>query len=107
LELVRYIHLNPLRAKLVPSMAELDRYEFCGHEVILGKHQKDWQDVDKHLGIFGKRVAAARRNYRAYVEQGIGLGRRPDLYWGRIDPQLRGVAGRKIHAAASDSCQGR
>jgi hypothetical protein len=29
LELVRYIHLNPLRAKLVVSMAELDRFEFC------------------------------------------------------------------------------
>ncbi len=41
LELVRYIHLNPLRAKLVVSMAELDRFEFCGHGVILGKHQKE------------------------------------------------------------------
>jgi hypothetical protein len=55
LELVRYIHLNPLRAKLVESMAELDRFEFCGHGVILGKLQKDWQDVGKLLGMFGKR----------------------------------------------------
>jgi REP element-mobilizing transposase RayT len=84
LELVRYIHLNPLRAKMVPSMDELDHYEFCGHGVILGKHQKEWQDVDKLLGMFGRRVAAARRDYRAYVEQGIELGRRPDLIGGGL-----------------------
>jgi hypothetical protein len=35
-------------------VAELDRYEFCGHGVILGKQQKDWQNVDKLLGMFGK-----------------------------------------------------
>ena len=84
MELVRYIHLNPLRAKLVPSMAELDYYEFCGHEVILKKHQKDWQAFGRLLGMFGKRVAAARRNYRAYVEEGIELGRRPDLIGGGL-----------------------
>ena len=84
LELVRYIHLNPLRAKMVPSMDELDHYEFCGHGVILGKHQTEWQDVDKLLGMFGRRVAAARRDYRAYVEQGIELGRRPDLIGGGL-----------------------
>jgi hypothetical protein len=68
----------------VVSLAELDHYEFCGHGVILGKHQKDLQDVDKLLGMFGKRFAAARRNYRAYVEQGIELGRRPDLIGGGL-----------------------
>ena len=57
LELVRYIHLNPLRAKMVPSMGELDHYEFCGHGVILGKHQKEWQDVDKLLGMSGVQTA--------------------------------------------------
>jgi len=30
-ELVRYIHLNPLRAKLVLDLAQLDRYPWCGH----------------------------------------------------------------------------
>jgi len=84
LELVRYIHLNPLRAKLVGSMAQLDHYGFCGHGVILGKHQKDWQDVDKLLGMFGKRVGEARRNYREYIEQGIELGRRSDLIGGGL-----------------------
>ncbi len=36
-ELVHYIHLNPLRAKLVKSLAALDRYRWCGHSVLMGR----------------------------------------------------------------------
>jgi len=36
LELIRYIHLNPLRAKLVQDLTELDKYPWCGHSAILG-----------------------------------------------------------------------
>ena len=32
LNLVRYIHLNPLRAHVVESIQSLDEYEFCGHK---------------------------------------------------------------------------
>ena len=59
-------------------------YEFCGHGIILGKQEKDWQEVDKLLGMFGKRLFEARRNYRAYVEQGIEVGRRADLIGGGL-----------------------
>jgi hypothetical protein len=52
-------------------------------------------------------LGEARRNYRAYVEQGIEVSRRADPNWRGADPQLRGVASRKSHAAASRSCQGR
>lgn len=34
LELVRYIHLNPIRAKLVSDIKALDKYVFSGHGVI-------------------------------------------------------------------------
>jgi putative transposase len=40
LELVRYIHLNPLRAKLVKDLKELDKYPWTGHSAILG-HRKN------------------------------------------------------------------
>jgi len=36
LELIRYIHLNPLRAKLVQDLKELDKYPWTGHSAILG-----------------------------------------------------------------------
>jgi REP element-mobilizing transposase RayT len=37
MELVRYIHLNPLRAKLIKSLEQLDRYHWSGHSMIMGK----------------------------------------------------------------------
>jgi len=45
-ELIRYIHLNPLRANLVRNLSQLDRYLWCGHSVLLGKRKNDWQDRD-------------------------------------------------------------
>jgi len=39
LELIRYIHLNPLRAKLVEDLKGLDKYPWAGHSVILGRRK--------------------------------------------------------------------
>ena len=39
LELIRYIHLNPLRAKLVQDLKELDKYPWSGHSAILGRRK--------------------------------------------------------------------
>jgi REP element-mobilizing transposase RayT len=41
-ELVRYIHLNPLRAKLVFDISKLNRYAYCGHSVLMDKKIRDW-----------------------------------------------------------------
>ncbi len=38
---MRYIHLNPLRAKLAKSLTQLDRYRWCGHGVLMGKIKID------------------------------------------------------------------
>ena len=43
-ELVRYIHLNPLRGKLVKNLAELDRSAWCGHSVLMDRRVHGWQD---------------------------------------------------------------
>ncbi|MBC8466430.1 MAG: transposase, partial [Deltaproteobacteria bacterium] len=39
LELIRYIHLNPLRVKLVQDLKELDNYPWTGHSAIMGKRK--------------------------------------------------------------------
>ena len=39
LELIRYIHLNPLRAGLIKDFNEFDKYPWCGHSVILGNRK--------------------------------------------------------------------
>jgi hypothetical protein len=84
LELVRYVHLNPLRAKLVRDMSALDKYSFSGHGVIMGKYSNDWQDTGTLLELFGEKVADARCHYRAYVEKGVAIGKREDLIGGGL-----------------------
>jgi len=84
LELVRYIHLNPLRAHLVSNLLELDRYPWCGHAVLMGRTKNDWQDLDYVLSWFGKRQGEARRAYRRYLAEGMNQGRRPELVGGGV-----------------------
>jgi REP element-mobilizing transposase RayT len=83
-ELVRYIHLNPLRAKLVESLSELDRYPWSGHSVLLGKLENDWQDSDYVLKWFGSGRREARRIYRQFIQRGVNHGRRPELVGGGL-----------------------
>jgi putative transposase len=86
-ELVRYIHLNPLRAKLVESVTKLDRYRWCGHSVLMGRVENDWQDRDYVLGWFGSTEGKAKRFYRQYVKKGLEQGRRPELVGVRWSPK--------------------
>lgn len=89
-ELVRYIHLNPLRANIVMSLKDLDRYAYCGHSALMGKQKRKWQDVEYVLGYFGRRVSEARKAYVSYVKEGIALGRRPELVGGGLIRSLGG-----------------
>ena len=90
LELVRYIHLNPLRAKLVSDLSELDRYRFGGHSVLMGKLKNDWQDAEYVLKQFENRAWQSRKRYREFVQQGIEQGRRPELVGGGLVRSLGG-----------------
>jgi REP element-mobilizing transposase RayT len=102
-ELVRYIHLNPLRAGLVPSVAKLNTYAYCGHSALLGKRLRPWQDVSYVLQVFGTRPAVARRAYLAYVEAGSSQGHRRDLVGGGLIRSLGGwTEARRQLAARAD-----
>ncbi len=92
-ELTRYIHLNPLRAGLVRDLAALDRYPWTGHKVLLGRRRHPWQAVDEVLGQFAKTRGPARQRYRAFVAEGVGQGRRPDLQGGGLRRSAGGWAG--------------
>jgi REP element-mobilizing transposase RayT len=89
-ELVRYIHLNPLRANLVSNLKALDRYRWCGHSAIMGKTLCEWQNTDYILKLFGNKISSARRNYRFFVFKGIAEGRRFDLTGGGLIRSLGG-----------------
>lgn len=90
LELVRYVHLNPLRSGLVKSLSGLDRYRWCGHGVLMGRYANKWQDRDYVLQQFGKKEKAARSAYRNYVAEGVAQGRRPELVGGGLIRSLGG-----------------
>ncbi len=90
LELVRYLHLNPLRAGVVSSLKELDRYPYSGHSRLMGKIKDQWQDVDTVLALFGKKRYAAQKKYREFVEKGILGGKKPELTGGGL---IRSVGG--------------
>jgi putative transposase len=106
LELIRYIHLNPLRAGLVKDLRELDKHAWSGHSVILGRREnplifkikeRESKINSKHhvnpveikplaektiedvLFHFGETKRVARRRYREFIKSGIGKGSRPEF----------------------------
>jgi len=83
-ELVRYIHLNPLRAGLVGDIDGLDSHPWCGHSVLMNKTKQPWQDVDSIYRLFSDQKRKARKRYREFVEKGISEGRRSDLTGGGL-----------------------
>jgi REP element-mobilizing transposase RayT len=93
LELVRYLHLNPLRAQVVASLRALDRYPWTGHSALLGAVPRPWQDTRTILAQFGAPPARARRAYRAFVAAGLPQGRRPELQGGGLLRSLGGWTG--------------
>jgi len=100
LELVRYIHLNPLRAKLVPDLKTLGRYPYSGHSVLMANVKKQWQDSDKVLKFFSHKADSARRAYTAFVKKGISQGKRTDLTGGGLVRSAGGWAAVKALRSA-------
>ncbi len=90
LELVRYIHLNPVRTRLVKDLKALDRYPYCGHSTLLGKKENGWQDTDYVLRLFASTASKARRRYREFIKKEVALGQRPEMVGGGL---LRSAGG--------------
>lgn len=88
LELVRYIHLNPIRSGLVRTLEELDQYPWSGHSVLIGYRTLEGQVVDEVLEHFGRTLSRARRKYRDFVSDGLGVGWRGELAGWRVKEKL-------------------
>ena len=89
-ELVRYIHLNPIRTGLVSDIEKLDKYPYCGHSALMGGVERDWQGTEFVLASFGKKISSARLSYRTYMEDGLLNGRREELVGGGLIRSLGG-----------------
>ena len=87
LELIRYIHLNPVRAGLVQDPA---RYPWSGHNAYLGERQIDWLTTSWVLSQFADRLAVARQRYAEFIHQGRHEGYRKEFHQGTAQGRLLG-----------------
>jgi REP element-mobilizing transposase RayT len=83
-KLVAYIHLNPLRAGLVESLAQLATWPWSGHAVLMSKDGCAWMDRDYVLRFFGKTDLSAKRAYVAFLEKEMGFDREDELSGGGL-----------------------
>ncbi len=105
-ELVRYIHLNPLRAGIVEDLKELDKYSWCGHSSVMGQKKQPWQNVDYVYRLFSEKKKEARKIYRAFVKKGIDEGKREDLTGGGLLRSQGGWAALKGYRKAGIRLKG-
>lgn len=87
LELVRYIHLNPVRCRLVRDPLE---YPWSSHRSYLGQEILPWLTTDWVLGQLANSREEAQRRYPAFVLEGTDEGYRKDFHLGKIDRRVLG-----------------
>ena len=69
LELIRYIHRNPLEAKLEENLGE---YKWCSFRGYLkNEAREDWLSTSDVLGKFSKHEKEAKRGLRAFVAKEV------------------------------------
>lgn len=85
LELVRYIHLNPVRAGLVKEPAD---YQWSSHRVYLGLEVLPLLHTEWVLSQFAQRLATCRKRYEAFVLGGIAEGHRLEFHQGSGDSRI-------------------
>jgi putative transposase len=92
LELVRYIHLNPIRAGIVTSIRDLASYQYSGHAAIMGKRRYPAQNLEDVLALFSQKRSDAIKGYQDFVADGVGQGTRKDLQGGGLIRSAGGIA---------------
>jgi putative transposase len=64
-ELSRYVHLNPVRAKMVKTP---EKYEWSSYQFYIGKKKSpEWLHRGFILGYFGNKDSIAQKEYRSFV----------------------------------------
>ena len=76
-ELIRYIHLNPVRAKMVK---EVLTWKWSSHREYLGKVKEELTDNRFPLSLFHKDIGSSRRHYARFVNDGLELGHHEEFY---------------------------
>ena len=91
LELTAYIHLNPLRARIVKNLKELKQYPWCGHRALCSGGGSGIIDSGEILSNFGRNKREARRAYEAFVGERVNRFKKGEYSGGGL---LRSIGGR-------------
>lgn len=92
LELVAYIHLNPLRAGIVKNPGELTRYKWSGHGALAGKCACDFIEKDSVWRHFGKNRREAVSRYEVFVKERAGKYKGGEYSGGGLIKSIGGLA---------------
>jgi len=87
LELVRYIHCNPVRAGLCAAAADSD---WSSYNAYAGKVVIPWLHQGEVLGRFSEDTSRARNLLHIFTEEGHGEARRTDFHAGSHQGRLLG-----------------
>jgi len=77
LELIRYLHLNPIRAGIVTHPLD---YPWSSHQIYVGKKKAKWIETELILSQFGKKKRESVKRYQKFILDGLGMGHREDYY---------------------------
>ncbi len=86
-ELVRYIHLNPVRAGVARNPQD---YKWSGHQCYLGITRKSWLTVEYVLSQYSKGESTAQRRYKKFVLEGLNEEYRREFHHGSAEGRLLG-----------------
>ena len=84
LELVAYIHLNPLRAGVLKDLDELRNYPWGGHSVMMKQGEAGFLAKEEILRQFGNGVRGARRKYESCIAERVNKFKPGDLSGGGL-----------------------
>jgi len=70
-ELIRYVHLNPVRAGVIKSLSRLRTYKWTGHSVLWGRQIFVAQNCEDVLRKFSSKVESARIAYEEFCREGL------------------------------------
>ena len=87
LELVRYIHNNPVRAQITKTA---DQFMFSSHQAYLGKDNLPWLTTDFVLNQFAEKHQRAIIRYHDFVLNGSTEDQREEFHGGRYESRILG-----------------
>jgi REP element-mobilizing transposase RayT len=93
-QLIRYIHLNPIRSGIVQSIKKLTEYQWCSHIDIISQSRFEWLNKHEVLKRFGADKNTQKKEYLSFLggdhEQYAGAYDSSDGNEGNVDDRVMG-----------------